>query len=84
MPRTNKPAAPPVCTCACGRSFTAAEWKLLELVGRMDLDEDGDQRLELRNCPCRSTRAIELPPPPPSTGACMLSGIYSLSVGCAS
>jgi hypothetical protein len=45
--------------CVCGRTYTAAGWANLPLVGRMDKDEDGDQKLELRNCRCRSTRAVE-------------------------
>ena len=48
--------------CAPGkfaRSFTAKEWAALPLRG---FQEIGDQRLELRNCPCGSTLAIELRP----------------------
>lgn len=40
--------------CACGRTFTAAQWATLEMVGRM-LDVE---TLELRNCPCGSTLAM--------------------------
>lgn len=47
--------------CACGRSFTEDEWLLLPFVGKSGTD-DGDPDpivIELRNCPCGSTIAIE-------------------------
>jgi hypothetical protein len=47
--------------CKCGQRFTQKQWNSLQNVGRMDLEEDGDKRLELRNCPCGSTIAIEHP-----------------------
>ena len=50
-------------TCGCGRTHDAAGWAALPLVGHMDLDADGDARVELRNCVCRSTLAIDLPAP---------------------
>ena len=45
--------------CACGLAYTNAEWERLELVGFQDDGEGG--ALELRNCRCRSTMAIEHP-----------------------
>jgi hypothetical protein len=48
-------------SCKCGQRFTQMQWNSLPNVGRMDLEEDGDKRLELRNCPCGSTIAIEHP-----------------------
>jgi hypothetical protein len=47
--------------CKCGQKFTETQWRALPLVGKMDYEEDGDKRLELRNCPCGSTIAIEHP-----------------------
>jgi len=43
--------------CSCGRAYTLEEFQKLPYVGRMDKDEDGDKKLELRNCVCRSTIA---------------------------
>lgn len=50
----------PTKVCACTRSFTLAEWNALELVAEdWDAVGDGNELLELRNCPtCRSTMAI--------------------------
>ena len=53
--------------CSCGRQYSSGTWKLLPYVGEQD---DGVERLELRNCVCRSTLSIVLessassPPPP--------------------
>jgi len=55
--------------CGCGREHDAASWSDLPLVGFMDLDADGDERLELRNCPCGSTVAVELPAEPARSAA---------------
>jgi hypothetical protein len=41
--------------CACGAQFTLEQWGKLELAGVQD-DEDAVM-LEMRNCPCGSTRA---------------------------
>jgi hypothetical protein len=41
--------------CACGLQFTLEQWSKLDLAGVQD-DEDGVM-LEMRNCPCGSTRA---------------------------
>ena len=41
--------------CACGETFTLEQWAALDLVG---IQDDGiDTLIELRNCPCGSTRA---------------------------
>lgn len=45
-------------TCSCKRTFTLAEWEALPYVGVM---RDDVERLELRNCLCGSTRALEIP-----------------------
>ncbi|MDB4946208.1 MAG: hypothetical protein JWP97_5742 [Labilithrix sp.] len=51
------PTPPPVRVCGCGRSHDRDEWQGLRLVG---LQEDGEGgELELRNCQCGSTLAIE-------------------------
>lgn len=42
--------------CGCGRTYTAEEWAALELVGIM---ADDVETIELRNCPCGSTIAVE-------------------------
>lgn len=49
---------PTIHTCSCGREFTEHAWNLLPYVGVM---RDDVERLELRNCPCGSTRALEIP-----------------------
>jgi hypothetical protein len=47
-----------VATCSgCNASFTAETWQVLPLVGYMDYAEDGDQRVELRNCTCKEEHA---------------------------
>jgi len=44
-----------VARCACGKTFTFDQWTALDLVG---IQDDGiDTLIELRNCPCGSTRA---------------------------
>lgn len=52
--------------CHCGRSYDAAAWVALPLVGYYDddvLDPDHPKAttLELRNCVCRSSLSVELP-----------------------
>ena len=47
---------PPIKRCHCGMCFDAESWARLPYVGIMD---DGVDRLELRNCACSSTLAIE-------------------------
>lgn len=52
-------APPPIvksCAC-CGRTFTASSWLSLKYVGQQDDGEGG--WLNLRNCPCGSTLAVE-------------------------
>jgi len=44
--------------CSCGRFYTRDEWNSLELIGEMS---DSEERVELRNCICGSTRSINLP-----------------------
>lgn len=44
-----------VVRCACGTTFTLAQWNALDIVGI--LDDGVDTLHELRNCPCGSTRA---------------------------
>lgn len=51
----------PVVRCDCGRKYTEKQWNKLPYVGHMDLYEDNDGRLELRNCTCRSTRGLDRP-----------------------
>jgi hypothetical protein len=48
---------PPIKQCACGAVYTADEWTSLEYVGPMDDGDDGE--LELRQCDCNSTIAIQ-------------------------
>lgn len=50
---------PPVKTCACGRSFDLEAWAALKYVGVHAFE---DERLELRNCPCGLTLALDLRP----------------------
>lgn len=53
---------PVVKTCTtCGRALIAAEWEHLHYVGRQEFD-DGEQpeAVELRDCPCGNTLAIEI------------------------
>lgn len=52
-----------VCTrepkaCGCGARHDGTGWAGLPLVGWND---DGVEVLELRNCPCGSTLAVEVP-----------------------
>lgn len=43
--------------CSCGAKYYAGEWTLLSFVGYMT---DEVERLELRNCTCGSTLAVEI------------------------
>lgn len=47
--------------CACGRQFDDASWAELPIVGGMDPEDDEDPTyiLEMRNCTCHSTLAVE-------------------------
>lgn len=46
-------------SCACGRSHSKSEWPRLQLVG-VQKGIDDLPRLELRNCSCESTIAVEI------------------------
>ena len=50
--------------CGCGKTFTKEQWKTLRLVGiqHQPADKHGpEEKLELRDCACKSTIAIKLP-----------------------
>lgn len=48
-------------TCrACRRTWTPESWRALKYVGIQRIDLEGEPDLELRNCTCGSTLAIEL------------------------
>ena len=53
------PPPPAPKQCGCGLSHDAAAWRALPFVGFM-LDEA--ETIELRNCACGSTLAIEVRP----------------------
>ena len=46
--------------CGCGRVYDADAWRELAWVCEMDNGRDIGERLELRQCPCKSTLAWEL------------------------
>lgn len=48
---------PKRCQC-CGRTYDERSWAALPRIG--EPYDDGYVVLELRNCPCRSTLAVEL------------------------
>lgn len=49
--------------CSCGRRYTAAQWRALQLCGANGEWDDGFDVLELRNCAdCGSTCAVFLRP----------------------
>lgn len=48
-------------TCGCGRVHDAAGWAALDLAGSGLMDDGEGGFLELRNCACGSTLAIEAP-----------------------
>ncbi len=50
--------APPAKHCGCGISHDVFEWAALEYVGVMCDESVGT--IELRNCPCGSTLAVEV------------------------
>lgn len=50
--------APPPKVCGCGREHDAFAWARLPFVGLMDLGDGA--ALELRNCSCDSTLAVEV------------------------
>lgn len=46
--------------CSCEAEFTKEEFELLGFVGLSDAEENGDKRIELRNCNhCGSTIGVE-------------------------
>lgn len=47
--------------CRCGRTFTKAQWEELPYVGVQPTYDERGSMLELRNCPCGSTIAVEMP-----------------------
>lgn len=50
--------------CSCGAEHTAHSWAALELVGRQFVPADSEgpaETIELRNCYCNSTIAVEVP-----------------------
>ena len=49
-------------TCSCGLAYTAATWAALPLCGTQEDGEGGE--LELRHCPCGSTRSVPTAKPP--------------------
>ena len=49
-------------TCGCGRAHDAAGWRALVVVGYCGASNgEASQRLELRQCPCGSTLAVDVP-----------------------
>lgn len=44
--------------CGCGRQYSRETWDQLHLVGRMPDGEGGE--LELRDCVCKSTIAVDV------------------------
>ena len=44
--------------CGCGARYTATAWQALPLQGIQPLE--GEPSLEMRNCPCGSTLAVEV------------------------
>ena len=48
--------------CGCGREYDRSWWDLLQLVGYFGpVSPDDSHVVELRNCRCESTLAIEIP-----------------------
>lgn len=54
----NKKAFPKTCTC-CGLRYTEAQWSKLPTPRAGGVQDDGFAILQLRNCPCTGTMAIE-------------------------
>ena len=48
----------PVCSCGCGRTYTARQWRRLALVGLQEVPPGFGEPRELRNCECGSTRGV--------------------------
>lgn len=52
--------------CSCGREYDRSWWDLLPLVGYVGAASgDESQVLELRQCGCGSTLALDVPRPTP-------------------
>lgn len=50
-------------SCGCGRSHTAEQWAALPLAPKGGVYRvDGRPELELRNCACHSTLAVDVVP----------------------
>lgn len=49
---------PAVKVCGCGRVYDKESWFDLQEVGRQDFEEDGDNRIDVRNCACGSTIGV--------------------------
>ena len=47
--------------CSCGREWRSRfHWKIdTRPVGFQDVEEEGDQGMEIRNCRCGTTTAVE-------------------------
>lgn len=53
----------PIARCSCGATYTAQQWQSLELVGHQAAPASETEPalyIELRNCSCRSTIAVEM------------------------
>jgi CheY-like chemotaxis protein len=46
--------------CGCGRVYDEDTWSALKLVGEIDNGRDVGERLELRQCQCKSTLAWQI------------------------
>lgn len=56
------PVSAVVKTCSCGEAYDATRWAALPLVGYCGAASgDESQALELRQCSCRSTIALDVP-----------------------
>lgn len=51
--------SPVIVTCSCGRSYTRSQWYRLPFVG-IQRDHHGHPALSCRNCPCGSTRTVDV------------------------
>lgn len=67
-------------TCSCGKKFTVEGWETLPLVGYQNDEELEEPTLELRNCPCGSTRAVEPKSPKESERTRPARGTRSLTI----
>ncbi len=48
------PPPPSVARCGCGKEYPRREVTNLKFIGRMDFTREGDERLGLFNCRCRT------------------------------